>query len=108
MIDVCRTYETWDYEAAEAGETNDRGYVWQNYPHTFRELVELMTEHYHPSCWPMTDHDAGRIWFTSDDDENFRTGERTRYSIHLSRPDEPRQARYWLKAWKAANNPYRR
>lgn len=100
MIDVCRTYETWTYGAAEAGETDDRGFVWENYPHTFRELVGLMEEHYHPSCWPM--QDSGRVWFSSDDDEDYTTGELTRHSIHLSRPDEPRQVRYWLKAYRTA------
>ena len=100
MIDVSRTYETWDYAAAEAGETNDHGWTWENYPHTFRELVGLMEEHPHPSCYPV--QDMGHVWFSSDDDEDYRTGDRTRYSIHLSRPDEPRQARYWIKAYRTA------
>ena len=104
MVNVCRTYETWDYAAAEAGETNDNGFMWENFPHNFRGLVALMEEHYHPSCWPVTDQSDGRLWFSSDDDEDYTTGELTRYSIHLSNPDDPRQVRYWLKAYRTAQS----
>ena len=102
MIDVCCTYETWTYEAAEAGETDDRGFLWQHYPHTFRELVSMMREFYQPSDWPIQPG-YGRTSFSVHDDEDFRTGERTIRTIHLSNPDDARQVRYWLKAYRTAN-----
>jgi hypothetical protein len=100
-IDVCCSYETWTYEAAEAGETDDRGFLWQNYPYTFRELVGLMREFTEPSDYPVQPGN-GRVSFSTNDEEDFRTGERTRQSIHLSNPDEPRAIRYWLKAYRTA------
>ena len=103
MIDVCCTYETWTYSAAEAGETDDRGFLWENYPHTFRELVGLMREFSQPSDYPVQPND-GRVSFSSNDEQDYWTGGRTIRSLHLSNPDEPRQVRYWLKAYLTARS----
>lgn len=102
MIDVCCTYETWDADAVEAGETDDRGFLWQDVPHTFRELVSMMTEFYEPSDYPIIPG-YGRTSFSVNDDTDPRTGTQTIRTIHLSNPDDARQVRYWLKAYRAAN-----
>jgi hypothetical protein len=108
MIDVCCTYETWDYAAAEAGETDDRGYLWQAVPHTFRELVAMMGEFYQPSDYPVQPG-YGRVSFSVNDDTDCTTGTQTIRTIHLSNPDDARQVRYWLKAYHTANrDPFAR
>jgi hypothetical protein len=91
---VHRTYETWTYEDVETGDTDDRGFDYEDVPHTFRELVDLMRCHHIASDYPTID---GRTWF-SEEEECFRTGDRTTYSIHLATPDNARAVRYWIKA----------
>ena len=95
---VNRTYEVWTYDAVDAGDTDERGFDYETVPHTFGELVRLMQDHNNPSCSAPFD---GRTWFSSED-EDYRTGDRTIYSIHLATPDDARAARYWIKAARTA------
>lgn len=44
---VSKTYSQVTPESAEFGEFSDSGYVWQNIPYTFRELVELFSHEWH-------------------------------------------------------------
>jgi len=91
---VSRTYETWTYDDIDAGDTDTRGFDYETVPYTFRELVDLMRCHHIASDYPTID---GRTWF-SEEEECFRTGDRTTYSIHLATPDNARAVRYWIKA----------
>lgn len=36
------TYEVWDEESLEIGETDDSGFLFEDQPHTFEELVRLL------------------------------------------------------------------
>lgn len=98
VILIYRTYETITPESAEDGETADSGFLSENEPCTFRELVSLL-EGGEPSSYPR----AGlRDWVTHDAGTDYRTGEETRNSIHYSRDNPPRAEKYWLKALHAA------
>lgn len=82
---VTKCYETWNQEAVDAGDTDDRGFVFQDQKMSLTELVnEIVNSHIiGPSTWPLrkiTDN----IWLSSvDGDENYITGEKTFYSLHI-------------------------
>ncbi len=81
------TYETWDDEAVEAGDTDDRG--WHD-----EEGVDFNPDEYDVADeilavdkaieWLENEgaRDEGADWYTSSE-EDFRTGERTEYNYHL-------------------------
>ena len=98
MILLSKTYETWDEEAIELGDTEDRGFEWEDVGHTFRELVELLKWMYSE---PNSTHNP--TWFSTEPDIDYRTGEQTTYSLHYSRKNEPRTAKYWQKAIEYAS-----
>jgi len=88
---IHRTYEIVSYESAESGEAEEAGFLSENEEVNLRELIDLMDEHPHAS----SSHPGPRDWFTSEADEDYRTGDVRYTSIHLANPDDPRQARYW-------------
>ena len=98
MILINRTYETITRESAEDGDNADSGFLSKNEPCTFRKLVGLL-EGGEASSYPR----AGLgDWVTHDGGTDYRTGEETRNSIHYSRDNPPRAAKYWVKALRAA------
>lgn len=50
----------------------------------------------HPSCCHPTK--PGMVWFTTDSVQDFRTGEWTEDSLHLSREATPEQVQVWVRA----------
>ena len=83
---VNRCYETWDHESIEAGDTDDRGFTYQDEVYTLRDLVNEMRRD--AITEPSSSSPHAGMWFTSvDPDEDYRTGERTYHSIHLTRVD---------------------
>lgn len=83
---VNKTYETWDEESVEIGDTDNRGFEYQDNVMTLRELIREMQNNgiTEPSCSSIQ---AG-IWFSSIDDEiDYRTGERTQYTLHFKHID---------------------
>lgn len=95
---VLRASEVWGYDDVEAGDTDRRDDDGGD-TYTFRQLVDLLEAHPNASQWPVMD--PARLWFTSDDDEDYATGDRTVYSVHL-RDASPRAVRYWIKAARMA------
>lgn len=89
---VSKYYETWDEEALEAGETDDKGADFENVRMTAREAVNEIKDlgAFEFSESPFRVDEAvrrGRIWLTSvDDNINYRTGERTQYSLFIKGP----------------------
>ena len=84
-------------ESAEDGELSDSGTLAENVPYTFRELIDLLREHSNPSC------SHGRVsiltWFsTGFRVDDYATGTECEQSIHYSRDNLPRSAKYWCKA----------
>jgi hypothetical protein len=103
MLLIHKTFEVVTPESAEDGEAADSGFDQKNEPYTFRELVSAMKVHYQPSCWPLRGTEpADHVWFTSGSDTDYVTGAETTTSIHFSRANNPRSAKYWLKAAKYA------
>lgn len=95
---VSETFET----VTEDGDAADSGFIYEDEPMTFRELVAWMRGG-EPSSYPSCGlpHD----WVTQDQGETrafFERGERESHSIHYSRKNPARKAKYWAKAMRAA------
>ena len=102
MILISQTFEIVTQESAEHGDAEERGFNFQDTPHTFRELVELMESH--PECSSGgRDYVPGPFdWFSSYPDTDYRTGAEESTAIHYSRENPPRMAKYWSKAARVA------
>ena len=82
---VDKTYETWDEEALEAGETDDKGY---DYEDEAMGLREVLRELHVSGPWQYGGiHTRGQQrvmrFSTTDPDVNYRTGEETSHTIHI-------------------------
>lgn len=67
---------------------------------SFRQLVDLMREHSHPSSSHLT---GSRFeWFSSEPYQDPYTGEYTETSIHLAHGAPARMDKYWRAAMRAA------
>lgn len=69
---------------------------------SFRQLVDLMREHVHPSA----SHLRGTEWewFSTDAHQDPYTGEYTEQSLHYARDNAPRMLKYWRAAMRAAGH----
>lgn len=95
------TYEIVTEESAENGEAEESGFLAENSEYTFRELVDALREKFtNASCWPVSAN--VNTWFASEPDTDFRTGEVQTESIHYSRANPPKNAKYWKWAIRAA------
>lgn len=102
LVDM--TYELVTPESAKYGDAEDRGFEWQDRAHTFRELVRLMDEHREASDSrgiQSGDVDVLLIGQPSNNRDYFEKGHERTTSIHFSRNNAPRAAKYWGKAWRA-------
>ena len=82
---VDKTYETWDEEALQAGETDDKGYDYEDEPMGLREVLR---ELHVSGPWQYGGvHTRGQQrvmrFSTTDPDVNYRTGEETSHTIHI-------------------------
>lgn len=86
---VTMTYEKWDEESLEAGDTDDRGFEFKD------EKLKTLDDvaRYVPSNkygwheWSGLPASPGD-WLTSSPDENFRTGGHTIYGLHITHGDK--------------------
>ena len=94
---IHRTYSEVTPESAENGETSDSGFIIENEPCTFRELVDYFDTHREPSCAPARgDTDE---WYSSGYEvQDYSTGEERETTIHYSRKNPARMEKYWRKA----------
>ena len=100
MILISRTFEVVTPESAEEGEVAESGFLAESEFVTFRELVSLMESHPNPSCYPPSG-DSGE-WLSSYPSQDYRDCSETTESLHFSRENPPRMAKYWRKAMLAA------
>ena len=101
MLLVDKTFEVVTHDSAENGEVEDAGFSAVGESYTFRELVSLLKSIYiHPSQSPVTR--SSRIWFTSEAEQDYMTGEYRSESIHYSADNPNRKAKYWIKAMRCA------
>lgn len=95
-----QTYEIVTEESAADGDVAERGFDWEDAPHTFRETVDLIRDggFIHTSC----SHGAPR-WLSAEviqDRAFFEDGEHRTLSLHPA--NDARSHRYWEKACRAA------
>jgi hypothetical protein len=102
MLLITTCFSTVTPESAEDGEAAESGFLSQDEPTTFRDLVSLL-KHGTPSAWPASggvnewvSQDQGETW------EYFELGERTEHTFHFSRSNPARKVKYWALAFKAA------
>lgn len=100
VILISRTFEIITPESAEDGESAESGFLVESEPVTFRELVSLMESHPNPSCYPPSGDSSE--WLSSYPSQDFRDCSETTESLHFSRENPPRRAKYWRKAMLAA------
>lgn len=84
-----KTYSTWDEDALEAGDTDDKGFEYED--KEFDSLWDMAREIRDGGATESSDpHSAGpHTWYsTPDGDQNYRTGETTYYSYHPSGLDQ--------------------
>jgi len=96
-IILSQTYEVWDGAALLAGETDDRGFDFENVAYTFRETVEKIRSggFVYASC----SHGAP-AWLSTETYVDYRTGDAETKSLHPGR--DARSQKYWAKACRAA------
>ena len=66
----------------------------------FRDLVRLMRDYPMPSCSPASGEPFE--WLQAESQQDYQTGEFTECSLHYSRDNPARKAKYWRKAMLAA------
>jgi hypothetical protein len=82
------TYEVWDEEAVEAGDTDDKGWDYQD--SHFDSLEEAVSSASYDASWLewSSSSPGPRDWIVSQDDQDFRTGERTVNHLFVERADK--------------------
>ena len=100
MILISKCYEVWSYDALDAGETDDKGYEFEDVEYTFKELVfTIKSDGFtntsdHPAC--------ENSWLYTNPEQDYRTGEETTYSLYFSHNNPAKNRKYWKAALKAA------
>jgi hypothetical protein len=101
MILIDKTFEVVTEESAEEGEAADSGFSAVGEQYTFRELVQVLKQVYiHPSQSPA--NRSTRVWFTTEAEQDYMSGEYRYESIHFSPDNHNRKAKYWIKAMQYA------
>lgn len=90
---LSQTYEKITPESAEIGEAAEHGFDWEDRPHSFRELVQLIIDggFIHPDC----SHGVPR-WLSTDAELDYGSCDYEIKSLHPGR--DARSQRYWAKA----------
>lgn len=103
MILITKTYDIVTYESAENGESAESGFVFEDVEYSFRELVDMIERggFTNSSCYPPKGDT--REWLSNEPDTDYVTGDVETESIHYSDKNKPRAAKYWTKAFRAAN-----
>jgi len=103
MILISKTYQAFTPESIENGEADEQGFIFEDEPYTFSELVRLirMEGFTQSSCSPATGNP--REWLTTESEPDYSTGEESIYSLHYSHNNPSRAAKYWKAAFRAAN-----
>lgn len=95
------TYEIVTEESAENGEAEESGFLAENSEYTFRELVDALREKFTNASCRSVSADVN-TWFTREPDTDMYSGDVETESIHYSRDNPPKNAKYWEWAIRAA------
>ena len=100
MILISKTYNTSTPESSENGDFEDSGFVFENEPCTFREVLDYLKNHRDSSCYPLRKTDNMKnVWFSSEFEiEDYATMEEKQTSIHFSSDNKSRALKWWKKA----------
>ena len=99
-IFLSQTYEIVTEESASYGDAAERGFDWEDAPHTFRELVDLIESE--GFTIPSDSHGVPS-WLSTEvihDRAFYEDGEHRTLSLHPAK--DARSQRYWAKACRAA------
>ncbi len=82
------TYETWDQDALEAGDTDDKGWVEEGSGRydSLQDVMRAARDHNWLE-WSSSPPD-GRSWIVGEDEEDYRSGDRTRHDLWIERGDK--------------------
>ncbi len=99
---ISRTYSETTPESAEDGDFSETGFITEKEEVSFRELVDLMSNHNLASC------SGGNfntyVWFSCGSfTSDYSTGTEREESIHFHRDNTPNAAKYWKYARIAAD-----
>ncbi|MCC5611033.1 hypothetical protein LC612_30855 [Nostoc sp. CHAB 5834] len=89
------TYEVWDEESLEIGETDDSGFLFEDQPHTFEELVRLLE-----GLTPSDSSYPASGWFTEQGSLEPDGCVRNK-SYHLCRGQSQEAVQLWERAVRA-------
>ena len=98
MILIDKTFDEVTPESAEDGDTSDSGFIVENEPMTFRELVNELRGYPFASTARVTG--SSYEWASTEPETDYRTGAEYQESIHYSYNNAPRAAKYWRKAMR--------
>jgi len=81
---LSKTYEVWSMEAIELGDTDDRGFEYQDME--FDSIEDMAKEMLSEGCLePSCNVFHRNIWYSSiDADVDYKTGDSTGYAFHPS------------------------
>lgn len=99
MLLISKTYEIITEESAADGEVAENGFVWENSPCEFKEVVQYI-EGAEPSQHPITN--AESVWFTHYGELDYLSGEYENVSFHYSKANPSKNLKYWKAAIIAA------
>jgi len=85
--EVSMTYEVWSHEDVEHGDTDDKGWEFQDEHEDTLEDVSHTLSNQSWLEWSTSGHPGKRDWIISQDEEDFRTGDRTIYHAFVTRKD---------------------
>lgn len=81
---ISETYETWDEEAVEIGETDDKGFNFEDEEYELDDLQDYIEKEGFTNASEVPVTNTG-VWLSTDSEEDYQTGERTTKSIHCSK-----------------------
>ncbi len=85
--EVSMTYEVWSHEDVEHGDTDDKGWEFQDEHEDTLEDVSHTLSNQSWLEWSTSGHPGKRGWIISQDEEDFRTGDRTINHAFVTRKD---------------------
>jgi hypothetical protein len=78
---VSKTYEIWDDESIDAGDTDQRGFEVKNEIWDRSDVIRELEQHNY--IYPSSSDINSLRWVSTDGDTNHSSGEVTSYSLHL-------------------------
>lgn len=101
FILISKTFDEITPESAEDSDFSDSGFITEREEVTFRELVDLMSEHPIPSCSP-DNGDTNTCYSTEYYVTDYHDLTQRQESIHYHKDNTPNAAKYWRLARKIA------